>query len=162
MRKIIIIGCPGSGKSYFAKKLHDKTGIPLYYLDMLWHNPDKTHISREKFDETLKIIFKREAWIMDGDYSRTMEMRMRACDTVILFDLPYEVCMQGIAEREGTKRDDMPWEVAETDAMLLREVKNYIPGQLPVVYELIAKYKNEKKIVIFKTRDEAEQWLNKI
>ena len=49
MRKIIIIGCPGSGKSYFAKKLHDKTGIPLYYLDMLWHNLDKTHISREKF-----------------------------------------------------------------------------------------------------------------
>jgi len=127
MKKVIIIGCPGAGKSYFAKKLHSMTGIPLYHLDMIWHKPDKTHISRAEFDETLKKIFREDTWIMDGDFSRTMEMRMKACDTIILFDMPYEICMQGIKEREGTKRDDMPWEIAETDIMFLNEVKNYIP-----------------------------------
>ena len=64
---------------------------------------------------------------MDGDFSRTMERRIQACDTVILFDLPYEICMQGIKEREGTKRDDMPWEVAEADDLFLDEVNKYIP-----------------------------------
>lgn len=66
MKKAIVIGCPGSGKSYFAKKLHDATGFPLYHLDMIWHKPDKTHISREEFDETLKKnFFKRRM-----DYER--------------------------------------------------------------------------------------------
>ncbi len=159
MKKIIIIGCPGAGKSYFAKKLHKVTGIPLYHLDMLWHKPDKTHISRPEFDEILQKIFQEESWIMDGDFSRTMETRMQACDTVILFDLPYEICMKGIKEREGTKRDDMPWEVAETDTMLLNEVRNYIPQQLPKVYQLLRMYQQNREIIIFKTRDEAENWL---
>lgn len=162
MKKVIIIGCPGAGKSHFAKKLHRMTGIPLYHLDLIWHKPDKTHISRADFDERLNEIFQEDAWIMDGDFSRTMEIRMQACDTIILFDIPYEICMQGIRNREGTKRDDMPWEVAETDAMFLNEVKNYIPEQLPKVYQLIDKYKQSKEIIIFKTREEAEQWLLKL
>ncbi|MEY8605912.1 hypothetical protein [Muribaculum intestinale] len=32
MKKVIIIGCPGAGKSTFARKLSAKTGLPLYYL----------------------------------------------------------------------------------------------------------------------------------
>ena len=159
MKKIIIIGCPGAGKSYFAKKLHERTEIPLYHLDMIWHKPDKTHISRPEFDEILENIFRKEAWIMDGDFSRTMEIRMRACDTIILFDVPYEVCMQGLKEREGTKRDDMPWEVAETDASILNEVNNYIPEQLPKVYQLLHEYNDGREVIIFKTRTEAERWL---
>lgn len=83
MKKVIIIGCPGAGKSYFAKKLHKVTVLPLYHLDMIWHNSDKTHISRTEFDDILGKIFHEEAWILDGDYSRTMEMRMQECDTII-------------------------------------------------------------------------------
>lgn len=159
MQKIIVIGCPGAGKSYFAKKLHDKTGIPLYHLDLIWHKADKTHISRAEFDEKLNRILNEESWILDGDFSRTLEMRMQACDTVFFFDLPYEVCMQGIKEREGKKRDDMPWEVAETDDNLLNEVKKYIPNQRPIIYELIEKYKKEKEFFVFKTRQDADNWL---
>lgn len=162
MKKIIIIGCPGAGKSHFAKKLHDRTGIPLYHLDMIWHKPDRTHISREEFDEWLIKIFEEDAWIMDGDYSRTMEVRMQACDTIILFDLPYEICIQGIKEREGTKRDDMPWEIAEADTLFLNQVRNYIPEQLPWVYQLLHKYEHDKKVIIFRTREEAEEWLMEI
>lgn len=161
MKKAIVIGCPGSGKSYFAKKLHDPTGIPLYHLDMIWHKPDKTHISREEFDETLKKIFLKDEWIMDGDFSRTMETRMQACDTIFLFDLPYEICLEGIKTRAGKKRDDMPYETEEQDDFFLNQVKNYIPNELPKVYELIEKYKRNKKIIIFKTRQEAENYLKK-
>lgn len=162
MKKVIVIGCPGAGKSYFAKKLHKTTGLPLYHLDMLWHRPDKTHVTRAEFDEALNEIFQEEAWILDGDFSRTMEMRMHECDTMILFDLDYETCMRGIKAREGTKREDMPWSAAETDDALLDEVKKYIPEQLPAVYRLIEKYKDMKNVIIFKTRGEAEDWLGQI
>ena len=29
MKKVIVIGCPGSGKSVFSRTLHDITGLPL-------------------------------------------------------------------------------------------------------------------------------------
>ena len=54
LRKVIIIGCPGAGKSTFARTLSDKTHLPLYYLDMLWHKPDRTTVERNIFDNKLK------------------------------------------------------------------------------------------------------------
>ena len=55
-QKAIVIGCPGAGKSTFARMLSDKTHLPLYYLDMLWHKPDRTTVDRNIFDEKLKEI----------------------------------------------------------------------------------------------------------
>ena len=104
-RRIIVIGSPGSGKSTFARKLRDKTGLPLYYLDMIWHKPDKTHITREEFDVKLQEILLQEEWIIDGDYGRTMEVRMQACDTVFLLDYPLELCLESVYERVGKERE---------------------------------------------------------
>ena len=88
MKKVIVIGCPGSGKTTFAEKLHKRMGLPLFHLDAIWHKPDRTHISREEYDERLAEILELEEWIIDGNYSRTLEVRMQACDTIFLFDLP--------------------------------------------------------------------------
>src|SRR5699024_2778613 len=109
MRKVIIIGSPGAGKSTFARKLREKTGLPLYYLDLIWHRPDQTNISREEFDTRLREILAEERWIIDGNYLRTLEMRIQACDTIFLLDYPADICLQGAEERIGTKREDLPW-----------------------------------------------------
>ena len=79
MQKIIVIGCPGSGKTTFAEKLRDKLGLPLFYLDAIWHKSDKTHISRADFDARLGDILSLDHWIIDGNYSRTLERRIEAC-----------------------------------------------------------------------------------
>ena len=81
MKKVLILGCPGAGKSTFARKLRDKTGLPLYYLDMIWHKPDRTTITKQEFDAKLSEIIKQEEWIIDGNYGRTLEMRFKECDT---------------------------------------------------------------------------------
>ena len=81
-QKAIIIGCPGAGKSTFARKLSEKTQLPLYYLDMLWHKPDRTTVDRDLFDKKLKEIILQDKWIIDGNYGRTLEMRIRSCDTI--------------------------------------------------------------------------------
>lgn len=72
MKKVMILGCPGSGKSTFAKKMQKYTGLPLIHLDSIWWKPDKTHILRSEFDRILDSIIREENWILDGDYSRTL------------------------------------------------------------------------------------------
>ena len=64
MKKVIVIGCPGAGKSTFSRKLVAKTGLPLYYLDMIWHRPDRTTVTREEFDERLSEIISRDEWVL--------------------------------------------------------------------------------------------------
>ena len=68
-KKIIVLGCPGSGKSTFSKRLHALTQMPLYHLDQIWWKPDRTNISRDEFDERLKEILDQDEWIIDGSYS---------------------------------------------------------------------------------------------
>ena len=103
MLKVMIIGSPGAGKSTFARKLRDQTGLHLYYLDMLWHKPDQTNISEYDFDMILNQITEKDNWILEGNYLRTMELRLNACDTVFFLDYPLEICLEGVRSRIGKK-----------------------------------------------------------
>ena len=131
MKKVIVIGCPGSGKATFAKKLSDKTGLPLYHLDAIWHKPDRTHISREEFDIRLSEILARECWVVDGNYSRTMEWRIRECDTVFVFDLPVCECIRGAEARVGVVRPDMPWAESSLDDSFRQHIEEFATKGLP-------------------------------
>jgi len=93
MKKVIVIGCPGSGKSTVSRALHNKTGIPLYHLDMMYWNADKTTAEKSVFLERLSTVLEKDEWIIDGNYGSTMELRMAACDTVIFLDYPLDVCL---------------------------------------------------------------------
>ena len=162
MKKVIVIGCPGSGKTTFAEKLNKLTGLPLYYLDAIWHKPDKTHIPREEFDRRISEIFAAPEWIIDGNYSRTIEMRLKECDTVFLFDLPTEVCLQGATERIGKGRYDLPWIEKELDPEFEGFIKEFPKTTLPQIYELLEKYKTEKQVIVFKSRKDADEFLKRI
>ena len=158
MKKIIVIGCPGSGKSTFSRALHEKTRIPLYCLDMMYWNADKTTVGREVFRARLAEVLTRDSYIIDGNYRSTMEIRIANCDTVFFLDYDLETCLSGILSRRGKVREDMPWIETEEDPEFMQTVKAYIPEQRPWVLELLEKYK-DKNIVVFKSREEAEEYL---
>ena len=159
MRKIIVIGCPGSGKSTFSRALHGKTGIPLYHLDMMYWNADKTTVERSVFLERLSAVIEKDAWIIDGNYASSMEMRMSACDTVFFLDYPTEVCLGGIKERMGKVRSDIPWVETEEDAEFVELVKNFNGAQRDKISALLERYKS-KSIFVFTSREEANVFLD--
>ena len=160
MKKVIIIGCPGSGKSTFARKLNDKTALPLYHLDNLYWNADKTIVPKAIFLENVQSILEGDEWIIDGNYSGSMELRLAACDTVFFLDYPTNVCIEGIESRKGQPRSDMPWfENDNTDEEFIAFINSYNLESRPKVISLLEKY-STKNIIIFKSRIESEEYLS--
>ena len=161
MQKILIIGCPGSGKSTLARALHEKTGIPLCHLDMLYWNADKTVVEKSVFLDRLQAVLATDRWLMDGNFSATMEMRLAACDTVIFLDYPTELCLASVRARRGKPRPDLPWVETEEDGEFMAFIENFAAERRPQILSLLAKY-SDKRILIFKTRAEADAFLQSV
>ena len=159
--RIIVLGCPGSGKSTFARALAARTGLPLIHLDSVWWRADGSHIRRDEFDRALAELLAGEKWIIDGDYSRTYEVRLRAADTVIFLDYPEDVCMAGIVGRVGEERPDMPWTESTLDPELVAMVKNYARDNRPVLLDLLRRYA-DRQVLVFTDRTRADRWLSEL
>jgi len=158
--KAIVIGSPGAGKSTFSRKLRDMTGLPLYHLDMIWHRPNQTTVSKQEFDERLREILAKDCWIIDGNYSRTLELRLQYCETVFLLDFPLETCLAGAESRIGKAREDLPWLETEFDPEFRQFILDFPKDSLPRIYRLLEKYQMDKRTVIFKSREELENYFS--
>ena len=111
MERILIIGCSGSGKSRLARKLGQKLGLPVIHLDQLWWTENWQNVTVEEFDSRLAMALNMDRWIIDGNYSRTMGVRLSQCDTVIYLDFSSWACLLGMCQRllssRGKTRPDM-------------------------------------------------------
>lgn len=101
---------------------------------------------------------QEDAWIIDGDYKRTYEIRWKACDTMIFLDYSLEECMAGIVKRVGQERTDIPWVEQKLDKELIETVQRYAINNRPIIYSLAEKYSNKHNL-IFYSRAEANAWL---
>ena len=163
MKRIVVIGCPGSGKSTFSRSLSSKTEIPLFHLDMMFWNSDRTTVGKTVFKQRLSNVMQLDEWIIDGNYQSTMELRLQECDTVFFLDYSLDTCLEGVRSRRGKARTDMPWmeKENEEDADFIEFIKKYRSESRPIVLELLNKYEN-KKVHVFKERKEAEAYLNQL
>ena len=164
MKRAIIVGCPGSGKSTFARALHEITHLPLVHLDLLFWNEDKTSVTREVFVERLDAAMQQDRWIIDGNFSFTMEKRMAVCDTVFFLDYPAEICLDGVRSRRGQPRPDLPWiETGDTPDYdeFLTFIRNFETDRRPQILSLLEKY-SDKDIFHFTSREQAQDYLDKI
>lgn len=157
MRRVAIIGSPGSGKSTLARTLRDLTGLPLHYLDMLWHLPDGSHVTRAAFDAAHAELVSQERWIIDGTYLRTLPERIARADLVVLLDLPLETCLEGIRARIGTAREDLPWQETELDPEFVSYVERFPDEQLPRIREILDARPQGCRLVELRSREEAER-----
>ena len=107
-------------------------------------------------------IFNEDKWIMDGNYQRTLEIRIKEADTIFFLDYNLETCPNGATTRVGTVRDDMPWKEEKLNDEFKDKIIKFSEKQKPEIDNLLNKYKNEKEIIIFKTREDAKDYLNNL
>ncbi|MGD6899395.1 hypothetical protein [Bacillus infantis] len=94
MKKAIIIGSAGAGKSTFAKRLGEMTGIEVIHLDSLFWHEGWVPTGREEWIRIQEGLLRKEQWILDGNYGGTMDMRMEASDSIFFRTiLQSAVCM---------------------------------------------------------------------
>lgn len=159
MRRALVVGCPGSGKSTFARTLADRTGLPLVHLDLLYWRADRTTVTREEFDRRLAQELAAPQWIIDGNYQRTVGRRLAAADTVFFLDYPTEVCLGGLAERQGKPRPDMPWVEEGTDEEFLAYVRAFPQEGREKLLAALKRRSKGLRLVTFRTRAEADAFL---
>ena len=162
MKRILIIGCPGSGKSYFAKRLGQILNLPVIHMDNLYWKKDKTSITREELQNKLEPYLKSDSWIIDGNYHNTLKMRLEYATDVFFLDVSREECVQGMLERIDQERDDIPWVETKEDAEELIAWTEDYEKRTKVDEEAILNEHKEVKIHRFQSRKEMDEYLERI
>ena len=167
MERVMIIGCGGAGKSTLARQLGEKTGLPVVHLDQIYWSPGNwQHLEKEEFDSLLRIELEKPRWILDGNFNRTMEMRLERCDTVIYLDFNRFICILGWLKRVitnwGTARPDMAPGCKEWfDPEFAKWLWNFNKQNRARYLKLLAE-QTDKKVYILRNRRQVRKYLSSI
>ena len=163
MERIVMSGCGGAGKSTLARQVGQCLGLPVVHLDKLYWQENWTPLSKEAFDVVHAAALEEPRWIIDGNFSRTMQRRLERCDTVIYLDYPRWQCMLGVCKRilttYGRTRPDMgPGCNERFDWEFIKWVWNFNRNNRQRIYALLAEA-THAKVMILKSRKEGKRFL---
>ena len=167
MERIMIIGCGGSGKSTLARQLGEKLNLPVVHLDQIWWKPGNwQHLEREEFDDLLKAEVEKPRWILDGNFNRTIEMRLEECDTVIYLDFSRFACLISwlgrVISNWGQARADMTEGCVEWfDPEMAKWIWQFNGKNRKRYYELLSQA-DDKQVYILKNRRAVRKFLKQI
>jgi adenylate kinase family enzyme len=164
MRRVQVIGAGGAGKSTLARRLAGRLGVPVVHLDAHYWRPGWVPTPDPEWRERVRALMSAPAWVMDGNYSRTMEERFAASDTVLLLDLPRHVCLARIVRRwwrwRGRSRPDVTAGCPETLTWkFVRWVWTYRSRRRPGVLERLSRLPASVRVVILRSDADVEAFL---
>lgn len=166
MKRIMIIGSGGAGKSTFAKQLGEELDLPVYHLDAYYWKPGWTPTSNEEWDSFQENLVQKEYWIIDGNYGRTLDIRMNRAEVIILLDFSRWITLYRVLKRRimyhGKTRPDLNKDCPEAlDLEFIKWVWNFRKTRIPGIMEKLRKYK-EKRIIVLKSPKEVRKLLDQL
>lgn len=166
MNKIIVIGCPGSGKSTLSFRLKKLLKFPTLHLDKIYHIDNERKISTEEFVEKINTFANAsDKWIIDGNFITTIEDRIKLADTVILLDIDSQICVNNaIARSKKARQEDMAagFDISKLTQDFLDYIASFKETTLPEIMGYYEKYKNEKEFIILKDYDEMNAFYDEL
>lgn len=164
MKKIILIGSGGAGKSTLASKLGKKLNIEVFHLDQLFWKPNWEMTDREYQIEIQNDLIMKPTWIIDGNYGGTLDLRIEAADTIIFLDRSRFVCIYQILKRvkkyNGSSRPDMQDDCPEKlDFDFLKWVWNFPKKQRVSIINMLENISSDKQIITLKNQKQIQEFL---
>ena len=164
MKRVLVIGPGGSGKSTFARRLGRVVGLEVKHLDSFYWRAGWTKPSNEDWITKVNELISGESWIIDGNYGGTLAQRVERCDTIIFLDMPRLLCVWRVTKRRLTYRNRSRPDMAEgcaekLDLEFISWVWNYSHRSRPNVIKLINENQASKKIVWLRSNAEVERFL---
>ena len=93
MRRVLVVGSPGAGKSTFARELARLTRLPLTHLDAEYWRPGWVRPAQAEWRTRVESLIAPDTWILDGNYTSTVPLRASRADTVVVLDYPRTLCL---------------------------------------------------------------------
>ena len=167
MHKILVIGCCGAGKSTFSKKLQAILKLELIHLDQYYHKPNWEEPKKVEWEKRVNNLVQKPSWIMDGNYSETMDIRIKNADTIIYLDYPILKCFWRVIKRvfkyNGIQRSDMANGCKEEfDLEFLYFVLMFNIRFRKEILTKLNLVKDKKEVCVFKTDKQADKFLAQI
>ncbi|MBM7661810.1 adenylate kinase family enzyme [Bacillus mesophilus] len=167
MKKVVLIGSGGSGKSTLARQLGEKLKINVYHLDSLFWKPNWVGVLKDEQKKVQNDLVNKEEWIIDGNYGGTMDIRLNAADTIIFLDIHRTICVYRAFKRmmqyRNKTRPDMGEGCEERiDLNFLKWIWNYPKSKRPDIIKKLEQLLEDKKVIILKSPNEVQRFLDKI
>ena len=165
MKRIIVIGSGGAGKSTFATKLGHLLDLQVIHLDKLFWKPGWVEPPRDEWLQTVTELVNRDSWIIDGNYSGTLDVRIQKCDTIIFLDMPRLLCLWRILKRNLQYRRGGRPDMAEgcrekLDYEFVSWVWNYSRRSRPRIMEKLRKHSEGKRVVWLRSDADVKKFLS--
>ncbi|WP_460702444.1 P-loop NTPase family protein [Myceligenerans halotolerans] len=158
MERIAIIGCGGSGKTYLANQLAGALDLPLTHLDSVYYDADWNPLPREEFAEVQRTLVARPRWLVEGNYTDTLLIRLAAADTVIFLDLDAVTCLAGVFQRRLRYHGGQHAEDGVYDRIswsFVRYIWGYRRTMRPRVHRLLAEHGAQAELIRVTSRRQA-------
>jgi adenylate kinase family enzyme len=164
MKKVLVIGCCGAGKSTFSLKLSKIINIDVIHLDSYYWKPNWTEPKKGEWRNCISSLCERESWIMDGNYNGTLEYRIQKADTILFLYMSTISCLFNVLKRIGTKvRPDIILGCTERfEWNFIKYTYNFNSEMAPAINTLLSKYKTSKEIHVFRNRKETKTFLHQL
>lgn len=167
MKKILVIGPGGAGKSTFATRLGQLLRLEVIHLDVLYWKAGWVEPAKAEWAAAIERLVDREAWVMDGNYSGTLQTRLRACDALVFLDLPRRTCIwrvlrRAIRYRKATRPDMAQGCPEHLNLAFLVWIWNYRRRTRPKILNLLAIERGNRAIIWLRSRAEVTQYLTQL
>lgn len=167
MDRVIVIGCSGSGKSTLSQKLHRILQLPIIHLDRYYWQANWQATEQGAWDQKVTEFALTDRWIIDGNYSRTLDIRIGRADVIVFLDMPRWLCMYRIVKRRiqyhGRTRPDLNKDCPEKlDIGFLKWVWDYRKRNRVKTLEKLKQVKQHQKVVIIRNKKQLEELVEQL